>query len=117
MGRIKDKELFMLIKNFLTIYLPVQRKSSTHTVTDYRIVLDQLLVFIADRKKVPYLSVTFSMIDKSMVEAYLDHLTVEKKYAPATRNNRLAAIKNCAVNAEYQYAFSIKTRQKCFMKD
>lgn len=94
MGRIKDKELFMLIKNFLTIYLPVQRKSSTHTVTDYRIVLDQLLMFIADRKKVPYLSVTFSMIDKSMVEAYLDHLTVEKKYAPATRNNRLAAIKS-----------------------
>lgn len=94
MGRIKDKELFMLIKKFLTIYLPVQRKSSTHTVTDYRIVLDQLLMFIADRKKVPYLSVTFSMIDKSMVEAYLDHLTVEKKYAPATRNNRLAAIKS-----------------------
>lgn len=94
MGRIKDKELFMLIKNFLTIYLPVQRKSSTHTVTDYRIVLDQLLMFIADRKKVPYLSVTFSMIDKSMVEAYLDHLTVERKYAPATRNNRLAAIKS-----------------------
>lgn len=94
MGRVKDKELFLLIKNFLTIYLPVQRKASAHTVTDYRIVLDQLLVFIADRKKISYLSVTFSMIDKTMVESYLDHLTLEKKYTPATRNNRLAAIKS-----------------------
>lgn len=92
MGRVKDTELFTLIKNFLTIYLPVQKKASPHTVTDYRIVLDQLLTFIAERKKIPYLSVTFSMIDKSMVEAYLDHLTQEKNFAPATRNNRLAAI-------------------------
>lgn len=94
MGRVKDTELFTLIKNFLTIYLPVQKKASPHTVTDYRIVLDQLLTFIAERKKIPYLSVTFSMIDKSMVEAYLDHLTQEKNFAPATRNNRLAAIKS-----------------------
>lgn len=94
MGRIKDTELFMLIKNFLTVYLPVQRKASPHTVTDYRIVLDQFLTFIADRKKIPYLSVTFSMINKTMVEAYLEHLTQEKKFTPATRNNRLAAIKS-----------------------
>ena len=51
MGRIKDEELFRLIKNFLTIYLPVQRKASTNTVNNYRIVLDQFLTFTASLKK------------------------------------------------------------------
>ena len=94
MGRVKDAELFTLIKNFLTVYLPVQRKASPHTVMDYRTALDQLLEFVSRRKKIPYLSVAFSMLDRAMVEAYLDHLTLERKLAPATRNNRLAAIKS-----------------------
>ena len=94
MGRVKDAELFTLIKNFLTVYLPVQRKASPHTVMDYRTALDQLLEFVSRRKKIPYLSVTFSMLDRAMVEAYLDHLTQERGLAPATRNNRLAAIKS-----------------------
>ena len=112
MGRIKDTELFTLIKNFLTIYLPVQRKASPHTVTDYRIVLDQFLTFVADRKKVPYLSVTFSMINKAMVELYLEHLTQEKKFTPATRNNRLAAIKSFV-----SYASACKTEYIAVMNE
>ena len=112
MGRIKDTELFTLIKNFLTIYLPVQRKASPHTVTDYRIVLDQFLTFVVDRKKVPYLSVTFSMINKAMVELYLEHLTQEKKFTPSTRNNRLAAIKSFV-----SYASACKTEYVAVMNE
>lgn len=94
MGRVKDGELFLLIKNFLTVYLPVQRKASPHTVADYRITLDQFLTFITKKKNISYLSVTFNMINKEMVEGYLDYLTMNKKLAPATRNNRLAALKS-----------------------
>ena len=112
MGRIKDTELFTLIKNFLTIYLPVQRRASPHTVTDYRIVLDQFLTFVADRKKVPYMSVNFSMINKAMVELYLEHLTQEKKFTPATRNNRLAAIKSFV-----SYASACKTEYIAVMNE
>ena len=38
MGKIKDPQLFLLIKNFLLVYLPVQRKLSGNTVTTYRTV-------------------------------------------------------------------------------
>lgn len=94
MGRVRDVQLFTLFRNFLTIYLPVQRKVSENTVVDYRISLNQLIEFISKKQQVPYMSVTFEMITKDNVNSFLDYLTEEKKFAPATRNNRLAAIKS-----------------------
>lgn len=94
MGRVKDVQLFTLFRNFLTIYLPVQRNVSENTVIDYRISLNQLLEYISNQRHISYMSVTFEMINKETVNAFLDHLTEEKKFSPATRNNRLAAIKS-----------------------
>ena len=48
MGKIKDPQLFLLIKNFLLVYLPVQRKLSGNTVTTYRTVLNQFLAHVAE---------------------------------------------------------------------
>ena len=51
MGRkVSDETLFNLIKDFLMIYLPVQRKSSQNTVNDYRIVLNQFISYISKEK-------------------------------------------------------------------
>lgn len=94
MGRVKDEYFFSLIRDYLTIYLPVQRKASLNTVVAYRIVLDQLLKFISDREKTKYASVTFDMVSKESINAYLDFLTEKRHLSPATRNNRLAAIKS-----------------------
>lgn len=94
MGRVKDIQLFTLFRNFLTIYLPVQRNVSENTVVDYRISLNQLLEFIAEKEHTQFAAVTFKMINKENVNAFLDYLTEEKKFAPSTRNNRLAAIKS-----------------------
>ena len=94
MGRIKDEELFLLIKNFLTIYLPVQRKASNNTVNNYRIVLNQFIKYVSELKKVPYTAVTSAMIGKETVNGYLDSLLNEKNISSATRNNRLAALKS-----------------------
>ena len=84
MGRVRDVQLFTLFRNFLTIYLPVQRKVSENTVVDYRISLNQLIEFISKKQQVPYMSVTFEMITKDNVNSFLDYLTEEKKFAPAT---------------------------------
>ena len=34
MGRVKDETLLKLIRDFLTVHLPVQRRSSINTVKD-----------------------------------------------------------------------------------
>lgn len=92
MGRVKDEELFRLIKNFLTIYLPVQRKASPNTSNNYRIDLDQLLTFTASIKKISFIQVTSQMICRETIEKYLDYLVNEKNLSSATRNNRLASL-------------------------
>lgn len=92
-AKLKDEKLFKLIRNYLLVYLPVQREASPHTVTDYRTVLSQYLSFAAEKNGIKLNAVTFDMFNRENVDAYLDHLTAGKKYSPATRNNRLAAIR------------------------
>lgn len=93
MGKVKDEKLFLLIKNFLLVFLPVQRNVSQNTIDTYRTALNQLLRSVAASKGLPVTAVTFEMIGKETITAYLDSLTTEKGFTGSTRNNRLAAIR------------------------
>lgn len=93
MGKVKDEQLFCLLRDFLLIYLPNQRHSSRNTVKAYRTAWNQFLKYISEHKKIPMMSVTFEMISYEMVMAYLDWLSQEKCAGSSTRNNRLAAIR------------------------
>lgn len=97
MGKLKnpvrDEKLFLLIRNFLLTYLPIQRRASENTVTVYRTVLNQFLRFIADKRNIPVTSITFDLFSYEMITAYLSNLITEKGFSPATWNNRLAALK------------------------
>lgn len=93
MGKVKDEQLFALLRDFLLVYLPNQRKASSNTVKAYRTTLNQFLKYISGQKNISVLSVTFEMVTYKMVNSYLDWLSEEKNAAPATRNNRLAAIR------------------------
>mgnify|MGYP000143450318 CR=1 FL=1 len=93
MGKVKDEQLFTLLRDFLLAYLPNQRKASSNTVKAYRATLNQFLKYTAGQKNIPVLSVTFEMVTYETVNSYLDWLSEDRKAAPATRNNRLAAIR------------------------
>ena len=97
MGKLKnpvrDEKLFLLIRNFLLTYLPVQRRASENTVTVYRTVLNQFLRFAADMRNIPVTSITFDLFSYEMITGYLSNLITEKGFSPATWNNRLAALK------------------------
>ena len=91
--KLRDEMLFKLIRNYLLVYLPVQRESSQHTVTDYRTVLSQYLSFVAEKNGIKLNAVAFDMFNRENVDAYLEYLTGERGLSTATRNNRLAAIR------------------------
>ena len=59
---VKDEKLFLLIRNLLLTYLPVQRGASKNSVTVYRTVLNQSLKFVADRQNIPVPSVTSDLV-------------------------------------------------------
>ena len=90
---VKDEKLFLLIRNFLLTYLPVQRKASPNTVTAYRTVLNQFLKYAAEQYSISVSAVTFEHFSYELVTDYLSSLITEKGYSSATWNNRLAALK------------------------
>ena len=88
-----DERLFMLIKNWLSVYLPVERKASPCTIANYKQALNQFLAYLSEVKKVKLSAVSFDMMTAESLNAYLNHLQSEKNCTRSTRNNRLAAIR------------------------
>ena len=101
-----DEQLFLMIKNWLTVYLPVERAMSPNTIRSYREAMNQYLDYIATSKDIPLASVTFDMMNSKTLNAFLNHLQTDFHFSVATRNNRLAAIRAfidyaSACSAEY----------------
>ena len=93
MGKVKDTTLFLLIRNYLEVYLPTYRKCSGNTILSYRAGLNQYLDFVSQRNGISRYAVTASMFSYEMVTEYLQWLVEEKHASPATCNNRLAVIR------------------------
>ena len=97
MGKLSP--LFSLIQSYLTHYLPNERKYSSNTIRAYKKSLDLLFDYIKVKQNVPLAKVTFDMIDRNSLSAFLDYLENERGCSPATRNHRLHSIR-----AFYVYA-------------
>ena len=93
MGKVKDAQLFMLIRNFLEIYLPTYRHAGENTVKSYRTGLNQYLDYVSSKKQISRFAVTGVMFSYDMVTEYLRWLSVDRKVSSATCNNRLAVIR------------------------
>ena len=98
-----DETLFLLIHNWLKIYLPTERAASPNTISSYRDALNQYLTFLAKRNGVTLAAVTFEMMCSESLNAFLDHLQNDLNLSKATRNSRLAALR-----AFIQYASGCK---------
>jgi site-specific recombinase XerD len=94
MGRIADEALFKLVHDYLGVYLPGMRRVSEHTVKSYRAVINQLLDFAKERHGVSLAGVTFAMLGRDTVAAYLDHVEQGRRCSAVTRNHRLACIRS-----------------------
>ena len=103
MGKVKDEQLFTLLRDFLLVYLPNQRKASSNTVKAYRTTLNQFLKYTAEQKNISVLSVTSGMVTYEMVNSYLDWLsagttTTTRKTCGCSASVRM----NCAVSIPYR---------------
>jgi site-specific recombinase XerD len=95
----KLNPLFTLVRDYLTHYLPLERKYSPHTLRSYQKSLVLLLDYVKVQKNVPLAKVTFEMINRNTISAFLDYLEKERGCSPTTRNHRLHSIR-----AFYAYA-------------
>ena len=92
MARLKkpaDERLFMLIKNWLGVYLPTERKASPCTIANYRQALNQFLTYLAERNGTKLAAVTFDMMNADSLNAYLNTEHKRKAIEKAMEHSRL----------------------------
>jgi len=94
MKKLKDEQLFRLIREFLTVYLPKQRMCSANTVKSYRESINLLFTFLQEKKHLNLADITFEMLDAKTIRAFLDWLKDERSCGQTTLNQRLACIRS-----------------------
>jgi site-specific recombinase XerD len=108
----KLSPLFAIVRDFFKVYLPNEQKSSPHTIRAYQKSLELLFDFVKTQKGVSLSSLTFEMIDRAMLSAFLDHLEVERGCSVSTRNHRLNSIR-----AFYNYASETDITTVIYLKE
>lgn len=89
---MKPTDFSIHVTSFLTHYLAAQRNLSPNTIKAYRDVFTLLLRFCRDVRGIAPEKLRLEQIDVPLVEAFLDHLEMERKSSPRTRNHRLATL-------------------------
>lgn len=94
--KLKNDSFFKSSRDFLTVYLPRQRKMSPNTVKSYRGTLNQFVDYLVEIKQISILQITLDDLNADNVSDYLDWLQESKKAASTTRNQKLMALRSFA---------------------
>ncbi len=102
MKKIYDK-LFSYMREFLTVFLPMQKRSSPHTILATKQVWNMLLSHICAVTGKQVEDLRFANLTRDTVINFLDEMQRTKGWTPTTRNHRLARIRSF-----FQYVASIE---------
>jgi site-specific recombinase XerD len=91
--KIKDKRLFELLKEYLTVYLPLQKTVSPHTVKSYRETLNLYLVFLCSSNALQLKDISFKHISDRSINIFLKWLEDERHCGLTTLNHHLSVIR------------------------
>lgn len=93
MKALKDVQLFNLIREYFTEYLPKQHMCRPNTIRAYQCSVELLLDYIKTENNIRIADITFDMISRKTVTDFLEWLAVERNASISTRNLRLASIR------------------------
>ncbi len=111
MVRIADEELWEYINKYFTVYLPISRGSSKHTIRSYRRAMNDFIDFTKVQNKTRLTAVTFEMLNSEMLLLYLNSIE-QRGSSIVTRNHRLHSIK-----AFFSYVAKIDSTKVIYKSD
>ena len=82
------------LQAYFTDRLIRQRRASPHTIRAYRDTIRLLVTFVAGRSRTSASKLTFDDLDAKTISTFLEHLELDRRCTPRTRNARLAAIRS-----------------------
>lgn len=91
--KIKDKRFFEILKEYITVYLPLQKKVSPNTVKSYRETLNLFLDNLCYTKKKLLKNISFEDVSYDNINTFLQWLEDEHKCIAATINHHLSVIR------------------------
>jgi len=92
-SRKKDKDFWMLAREYLHVYMSVVRNLSDKSVEAYKQSLKSYLMFLNEHKRIKDSDITFDTFSRNLVVEYVTYLK-SKDYSPKTINLRLTAIRS-----------------------
>ena len=94
--KYNDALFLKTVRDFLTIYLPKQRKFSENTIRSYRISLSLFFDYLKDEKGVSIQKLSFNHLNSENVSGFLAWLQSERGNSDTSCNQRLMAIRSFA---------------------
>ena len=91
--KIKDPQLYRLIKNFLTVYLMDIQQKSIHKVQAYRDAINLYMEFLEKKRSIHLKDVCISDFNQENISDFLKWLNEEHGNKSSTINQRLSHIK------------------------
>jgi integrase/recombinase XerD len=88
-----DPDLFQMLHDYLTCYVPVERHMSPDTLRTYKQALNQYRLYLQSEKGIAFMDANFDSFARETVYGFLTWLRDENK-SVETINNRLAGIKS-----------------------
>jgi len=85
--------LCQLLTRFFRNHLAAERNLSSNTIASYSTCMQLFLEFCCRRLSIPLDGIDLNRIDQALVLDFLDHLERDRQNVPATRNQRLTALK------------------------
>jgi len=85
-------KFFAYLREYLTIYLPKQRRCSPNTVKSYQDAFNLYRTFLSEIKGIPFVKITLGLFDYTTINEFLDWLQSSRGCGASTRNQRLAAM-------------------------
>ena len=88
---MKKYDFSFYLTRFLTTYLPSQRGIKANTQLSYRDTFSLLLIYCKEQESIQPDKVKFQLLDRELINRFLNWLEETRNCKPATRNQRLAA--------------------------
>lgn len=92
-SKLKSPELFKSIKSFLTSYLPVVKKKSSHTISAYQYALNLYFQFLSERHHLKLKDIRTNDFSQEKVVEFREWLKEARKNEATTINQRISHIR------------------------
>lgn len=87
-------QLYLFLRDYILVYLPVHRKMSGKTIQTYKQALNQYRIYLKNEKKIPFTKIDFGSFSRDLIYGFLIWMREANGNSVHTLNLRMAAIKS-----------------------